>query len=130
MPDSFEISDLMPASPRRVYEAWLDSKAHTEMTGGAARVNPRKGGKFSAWDGYITGKNLELEPGRRILQAWRTSEFPQGSPDSRLEVLLEPAKGGARITLRHTEIPDGQGGSYLEGWKAYYFEPMKRYFSG
>ena len=73
---------------------------------------------------------LELDPPRRIVQSWRTTEFPEGSPDSRLEVLLEPDGAGTRLTLVHTEIPDGQGARYEEGWKENYFTPMKAYFSG
>ncbi len=62
------------------------------------------------------------------MQAWRTTEFPEGSPDSRLEMLLEEAKGGTKITLVHTNIPDGQGKDYEQGWIAFYFKPMKQYF--
>lgn len=33
------------------------------------------GEAFEAWDGDIQGKNIELDPPKRILQLWRTSEF-------------------------------------------------------
>ena len=128
MSDSFEISDVIPATPKEVYEAWLDSSAHTKMTGGKAQASPVKGAKFSAWEEYIRGTNLELEPNHRIVQAWRTSEFPEGSTDSLLEVLLEEVDGGTKVTLRHSMIPEGQGSSYRQGWAEHYFEPMKRYF--
>jgi uncharacterized protein YndB with AHSA1/START domain len=128
--DSFEVSAVLPAQPGEVYRAWLDSAGHSALTGARAEVEPRVGGRFTAWDGYIEGRTLELEPGQRILQAWRTSEFPDGSPDSRLEVLLEKVRGGTRITLRHSEIPAGQGTEYAQGWADNYFTPMKRYFSG
>jgi uncharacterized protein YndB with AHSA1/START domain len=127
--DSFEMSTTVPASPQRVYAAWLDSEQHGSMTGGGpAEVDPVVGGRFSAWDGYISGQTLELEPPRRMLQAWRTTEFPDGSADSLLEVLIEPAPGGARLTLRHSKIPAGQSESYRKGWQDYYFKPMREYF--
>ena len=88
MTESFEVSATFPAPPRRVYQAWLSSDEHTAFTGGEAEVDPREGGKFTAWDGYIEGVTVELEPYRRIVQTWRTSDFPDGSGDSRLEVLL------------------------------------------
>jgi hypothetical protein len=69
-------------------------------------VDGKVGGNFSAWDGYITGRTLELGPGRRILQAWRTSEFPEDAPDSKVEILLLPVPGGSRLNLIHTEIPE------------------------
>ena len=130
MPESFEVSAVLPASPQQLYLAWLSSDEHTAFTGGGAEVDPRVGGRFTAWDGYIEGKTLELEPHRRIVQTWRTAEFPEGSEDSRLEVRLEEADGGTKITLVHTNIPDGQGEDYRHGWLGNYFDPMQEYFSG
>ena len=97
------------------------------MTGAPARGSAELGGKFTAWGGYITAKNLKLIPGRRIVQAWRTTEFSTADPDSQIDVLLEKARGGTRLTLRHTNIPDGHM-TYNSGWREYYFEPMKAYF--
>jgi len=98
------------------------------MTGNVAKVNGKVGGKFTAWDGYIFGKTLEFEPDSRIVQAWRTSEFPDEAPDSRLEVVLKATKGGTKMTLTHTEMPAGQADSYRQGWEDFYFKPMKAYF--
>ena len=99
------------------------------MTGGASQIDPVVGGKFSAWDGYITGTTLELEPYRRIVQSWRTVEFPADAPDSRLEILLEENAGETRLTLKHSHVPAGQGAAYESGWMSNYFDPMKDYFS-
>ncbi len=129
MTDSFEISTVLPASAQRVYKAWLNSDEHGAMTGGTAQIDPVVGGKFSAWDGYITGTTLELEPNRRIVQSWRTAEFPADAADSRLEITLEEDADGTRLTLRHSDIPAGQGSSYESGWVDNYFDPMKDYFS-
>jgi activator of HSP90 ATPase len=129
MSDSFQISTLFTAEPERIYQAWMSSQGHTAMTGSPATVDPKVGGEFTAGEGYISGKTLELETPRRILQAWRTSEFPEGSPDSRLEVLLEGVAEGTKLTLIHTEIPDGQGEDYKQGWQEFYFTPMREYFS-
>ena len=129
MTEAIEVSTLLPVTPQRLYEAWLDGDEHGKFSGGIAEVDPRVGGRYSAWDGYITGVTLELQPPRRILQSWRTSDFPPGSPDSRLEVLMKEEADGTRLTLRHTDIPDGQGEDYRQGWLDYYFEPMMAYFS-
>ncbi len=128
MPYDFEVSDLIPADPAAIYKAWLDSKEHGAMTGAKAEVSARQGAAFKAWDGYITGRNLVLEPGRRIVQSWRTSEFADGDADSQIEVTLAPVKGGTRVTIRHTNVPDGQTDYENGGWQDSYFEPMKAYF--
>jgi uncharacterized protein YndB with AHSA1/START domain len=129
MSESFEVTDVMPADPQRVYQAWMDSEQHGWMTATQGEIDPQVGGRFNVGDGYISGTTLELQPFHRIVQAWRTTEFPDDAPDSRLEVLLEPAEGGTRITLNHSEIPDDQGEEYLKGWRMYYFAPMKEYFT-
>jgi uncharacterized protein YndB with AHSA1/START domain len=129
MKTEFTISTILPASPEKVFRAWLSSDGHSAMTGSPANVEPRVDGTFTAWDGYITGKTLELKPYTRIVQAWRTSEFPDESPDSRLEILLEPTKKGSKLTLIHSNIPPDQADSYEGGWEDNYFKPMKVYFS-
>jgi uncharacterized protein YndB with AHSA1/START domain len=127
--ESIRVSALIPAPPEQVYDTWLDSGGHTRMTGGAASIDPHVGGHHRAWDGYIEGRNLELERGRRIVQSWRSSEFPPDSEDSRVEVLLEPHEGMTRVVIEHTIIPEGQGRNYESGWHEHYFRPMARYFS-
>jgi activator of HSP90 ATPase len=122
------MSATVPAPRKKIFEGWLNSKIHTAFTGSPATASARVGGKFSAWDGYISGTNTELTPHRRIVQAWRTTEFPPGAPASTLTLELADAKGGTRITLIHTNIPKGQATAYRQGWKDFYFIPMKAYF--
>ena len=130
MSDSFRVSAIMPTTPQRVYGAWLSSKEHGAMTGGEeAKITARIGGGYMAGSGYIEGKTLSLEPYGCIVQSWRTTDFPKDSPHSRLEIHLEEAPRGMRITLVHSEIPEGQGSMYRDGWKEFYFKPMKTYFS-
>jgi uncharacterized protein YndB with AHSA1/START domain len=127
--DAFTLTTTLPAPPARVYEAWLDPDEHGAFTGGEATVEARVGGPFSAWDGYITGTTLELVPGQRIVQAWRSTDFAETDADSRLEVTLaDDGDGGTQLTLLHSEIPDGQGERYANGWREFYFESMQDYF--
>jgi activator of HSP90 ATPase len=126
--ESVTLRAVIPASADRVYAAWLDAKEHSKMTGGPATVDAQVGGDHSAWDGYISGTILELEPSRRIVQSWRSTDFPLGHSDSRLEVHLRDVDGGCDVTIVHTEIPAGQGAQYEQGWRDHYFEPMARYF--
>ncbi len=98
------------------------------MTGSSATSEAKKGGAFSAWDGYITGKHLVLEPGKRIVQSWRTTEFPPSAPDSTVEIRLSRVPRGTKLSLLQSDIPDGQSDMYSEGWLEHYFDPMTRYF--
>ena len=76
MPYDFRLTTIIPASPQEIYDAWLDKLAHSEMTGSEAITSDELGAEVSAWDGYISGRNLELVPGERIVQSWRTTESP------------------------------------------------------
>lgn len=124
----FEVSEWFAVEPKDLYDMWLDSQGHSRLTGAPARVSDKVGGSFEAWDGYIWGRNLKLEPPKRILQAWRTSEFSELDPDSRLEVRLETEEGGTRLTLYHSRLP-ADGMKYEQGWIDHYFEPMEQYLS-
>ena len=126
--ESIKVSARFPVSPERLYRAWLDSSEHGRFTGGGADIEPVVGGRFMSWDDYITGMLLQLDHARRVVMTWRTTEFPDDAPDSRLEVLFEPEGEGTRLTLVHTDIPTGDGDKYEDGWIDYYFEPMQRYF--
>ncbi len=125
----FKLSCTLPASPEAVYDAWLDSACHSAMTGAPAKIGKRVGDPYSAWDGYIAGKTLELVPGRRIVQSWRTSDFLHGDPNSTITVELEPTKTGTRLTLTHSDVPDDQTDYESGGWRDFYFSPMKAYFA-
>ena len=126
--DAIRVSAVIPAEPKKVYAAWMSSKGHSDMTGSPAKVGARVGSSFTAWEGYISGKTLALDPPKRVLQSWRTSDFAKGDADSSLEVLFETARGGTKVTLVHTKIPAGQGAGYRKGWIDFYFKPMKDYF--
>jgi activator of HSP90 ATPase len=125
----FTLTDVIPASPETIYDAWLDSRGHTAMTGGKAKMSKRVGGKLSAWDGYISGQNIELVPGKRIVQSWRTTKFTKDDADSQITVTLRPVRAGTKITLKHSNVPDGHTSYEKGGWQTHYFEPMKIYFA-
>lgn len=66
---------VVSATPIEVYQAFMDAKKHSAFTGSKATCDAKVGGKFTASDGYISGKNLELEEGKRIVQEWVTTEW-------------------------------------------------------
>jgi len=127
MVKKFTVSEWFPASPEEIYLAWLDSQSHSLMTGSPAKISSKVGVEFEAWDGYIFGKNLELEPGKRILQTWRTTEFDPSEQDSLVEIVFELVLNGTKVTIHHSNLP-AHGSQYQQGWVDFYFQPMKVYF--
>lgn len=127
--EALRVSTTIPAAPTTLYLAWLNAEQHSAMTSGAAKIDSQVGGKFTALDGYITGKLVNLDLGRRIVMAWRTTDFPREEPDSRVEVHFEALGGSTRLTVLHTDIPEGQSDKYRETWNEKYFAPMRTFFS-
>jgi len=126
---TIEQTAFFEASPEEVYAALLDPKKHSEFTGSPATTSARKGASFTAWDGYITGKNLELVKGKKIVQEWKTTEWPDGYPVSRLEITLAAKKGGTELKMAHSGVPAEQVAYYTGGWKSAYWDPLKKYLA-
>lgn len=120
---------MINASPMEVYEAFVDPKKHAAFTGQSATGAPKVGGKFTAGDDYITGKHLELVKGKKIVQEWTTSEWPEGYPPSLLELRFKPKGKKTELTMIHSKVPAEQVDSYAGGWKEFYWEPLNRYFA-
>ena len=102
----FTLKTKIDTSAEKIYSSWLSSEGHSKMTGGMANISDKIGDNFTAWDGYIEGKNIELEPYKRILQSWRTSQFLENEQDSQLEILLNEVDGQTELTLIHTNVPE------------------------
>lgn len=128
--ESIKLSTLLPSTPEKIYQAYLNSKKHSEMTGGgSAKIRAKVGSKFTAWDGYCGGKILELIENKKIVSTWRASEFPVDADDSILEIELEEKRNGTQISLKQTHIPASLSKNYKSGWTDFYFKPMFEYFN-
>jgi activator of HSP90 ATPase len=107
----------------------MEAKKHSAFTGSKATSDPKVGGEFTAWDGYISGSNLELVKGKKIVQEWSTTDWPDKFPPSRLELTFKEAKGGTEISMIHSNVPAEQADDLAEGWNEFYWKPMKEYFT-
>ncbi len=119
---------IIDASPIEVYEAYVDPKKHAAFTGDTATGTARVGGMFAAGSGYISGKYLELEKGKKILHEWTTTEWPRGYPPSLVELTFKPRGKKTELTMVHSKVPAEQAEDYHQGWKDYYWVPLKKYF--
>ena len=126
---TIEQKQRFSAKPVQVYDAYVNPKQHAEFTGTAATGKAEVGAEYSAYDGYISGKRIELVPARKIVDEWKTSEWPEGYPPSRLELTLAADGDGTELTLVQSEVPTSQADAYRQGWGDYYWEPMRKYFA-
>ena len=117
-------SATFKTSPHEVYEALMDSRKHSKFTDSKASISRRIGGKFTAYDGYIEGVNLELVPDEKIVQSWRGSDWPEDHY-YKATFALKKVEGGTRLTFTQTDVPEDQYESISQGWRDYYWKPMK-----
>jgi activator of HSP90 ATPase len=117
-----------PVSAERLYAVLLDPKAFAAFSGAPAQIDPRAGGAFSLFGGLIVGRNIELIPSRRIVQAWRPTLWDAGLY-SIVRLELQPRGSGARIALDHSSFPPGEFDSLTTGWPEHYWNPLKKYLA-
>lgn len=129
MTETITVRFSLPAAAKRIYDAWLDGKEHSAMTGSPATGSARVGAEFTAWDGYIRGKNLLLIENQKIVQSWRSEEFPEEAADSVLSVRLIERQGLTEVEIEHSDIPSGHSVQFQSGWLDFYAKPMQQYFA-
>jgi activator of HSP90 ATPase len=130
------------ASPKRIYDALTDAKQFqrvvelsnamkTRMPAGAppAQISSEVGGAFSLFGGIITGRQIELVPNQRIVQAWRPMYWNPGSYSIVKFELAADNDSGTKLTLDHRGFPDGDGQSLLDGWNKNYWEALQKFLA-
>lgn len=117
------------ASAQEIYDTWMDSKKHAKMVGSTAKIDPKVGGKFEIWGGDITGENVELVPGEKIVQLWHSSEWTDESHMSKITLKFKKNKDGTtRILFWQSGIPEESVKDIEDGWKDYYWANLKDMF--
>jgi activator of HSP90 ATPase len=120
----------LAGKPADIYELLMDAKKHAALVGGKVTMSRKPNGKFKVFDGYCHGFNMELKEGKKIVQAWHFDE--DGWPDDHFSTctfIFEKASKGTKLTFTQTGIPEHKAESLKEGWKEFYWEPMKEYLS-
>jgi uncharacterized protein YndB with AHSA1/START domain len=124
---NIEHTVLIRATPKEVYDALMNGKKHSQFTGEPAKIRAKAGAPFTCYGGYITGITLELKPGKRIVQAWRS----EGWPDAHYSIVTFALsnKSGGRTQLRFTQVgvPANDYAKKNQGWRTHYWEPLKKF---
>ncbi len=128
--ETVKITGLLPTTPARVYESWLDAREHTSFTGGRkTEITGRVGAPFTAYDGKLSGKITKLRTHQVLGFSLRASSYPDDVPDSKVEVrLVERPDGSTEITIEQTGVPFPLVREFESIWLDGYFTPMRSYF--
>ena len=116
------------ATPAKVYDMIMDSGKHQSLSGLRARISNKVGGKFTAWGAHISGFNLVLKPGQRIVQTWRATGW---WPDYYSIAIFDisPVEGGAKLRFTQIGVPPNRYSGHYRGWIEAYWTPMKEIFA-
>lgn len=118
------------ATPGQVYSLIMNPELHSAFTGSHVVMGPNINDKFSVFDGYCTGYNIEIEEGAKIVQAWNFKE--DGWTDDHYSIctfLFEKSPDGCKLNFTQTDIPEHKVEALTQGWFEYYWEPMKNYLA-
>jgi len=114
------------ATPQRIYQALLSSKDFAAFTGAAAEIDAKPGGAFSLFGGMVIGRNIELLPNERIVQAWRVvADFPEGVYTMVKFELKPRGSSETSVILDQTGFAEGDFDHLSAGWHSHYWDPLK-----
>jgi activator of HSP90 ATPase len=116
------------ASPMEVYEMIMDSRKHSSLSGEPAKISRKVGGKFTAWGSHLSGFNLVLKPGEKIVQAWRATGWWPGHYSIAI-FDLKKVKSGTKLNFTQIGIPPHRYSGHYRGWIETYWTPMKEIFA-
>jgi activator of HSP90 ATPase len=115
-------------TPARIYEVLLDAKQFSAFTKDTAEIQRQPGGAFKLFGGVIEGRNIELAPNQRIVQAWRPKYWPAGVY-SLVKFELAARDSGTRVILDHTGFTEEKWQGLNEGWPMRYWDPLHKYLN-
>ena len=117
------------ASPHDVFESIVDPKVHEQFTGATAKLQRKVGGTFAHYDGSLVGYVLEIAKDQRLVLAWRSTDWPEGAW-SVARFAFEKVRGGTRLVFDQFGIPGDQFADIQDGWKQFYWTPLKAFHEG
>lgn len=130
--------NVFRANRKRVYEALTETKQFDKLvrlSGISAalgtkptQISNEVGGTFAIFGGHIIGRQLELLPDERIVQAWRVVDWEPGWYSIAKFNLVEQGSG-TKIVFDHTGFPKGLGEHLASGWKEHYWDTLEKYFA-
>ena len=119
---------VVQASAQRIYQTLIDARQFSAFTGAPAEISPEAGGAFSMFGGMISGRNIELMSGQRVVQAWRAGNWAEGIY-SIVRFELKTVGADTLLVLDQTGFPAEAREDLEKGWPKMYWEPMIKYLA-
>ena len=121
-----QTATIRGATPHDIYETIMDSKKHTKLSQQPTKVSRKVGGAFTVGHD-LEGQQVALTKDKKIVQTWRANNWPKGTY-SQATFALARAAGGTKVTFTQTGVPDEFYGEISEGWRRYYWVPLRQQY--
>ena len=122
------IEEHIRAPIAEVFRAMTVPRIVDDWGGGPARIQDRTNGRYSLWDGEMSGVIREIEFPRRLVYTLRELSWDADCPDSLVSWELTETDRGTRLELVHSGLPTRRiREAHREGWGDYYLGPLKAY---
>ena len=127
MPRTVQQVVVLPVSPDRLFDMYLDPAKHAAFTSAPVTIGSQAGLPFRAFNNMLLGTILQVVPKRLIVQSWRSGHWKAEDIDSTLILTFWPDEDSGRIELVHVNVPDHDFEGVSEGWEKYYWSPWRAY---
>ncbi|MBR9704936.1 hypothetical protein GOV12_05980 [Candidatus Pacearchaeota archaeon] len=110
-----------------LYNYLINPRKLSKIIGGKVTNTQKVGGKFSAYDGYIFGEIIELDPGKKIVLKWACQDFPDKQFSTVNIIFKGKTPKTCEIDFTHDDVPDELFEDLSLGWNEFYWDPIKDY---
>lgn len=125
----FTLTWIVYATPVEVFKALTNPAIIAKWSNGEAVLEPKVGGTFEMFDGWVKGNVLAYEPGKKLSYSWKPVEWSKKADASIVTYIFDADKAGTKITLTHNGFPNiKESDSHKSGWVDNVFEPVNDYF--
>ena len=122
-----QLEFLLSGRPARVMQLLTDPALIRKWSGEDGVAEPKEGGKFEMFDGWVTG-TVTKATATELAMTWLPADWPEGTPPSEVLLILKPHAAGTQVLVKHTGFPDkNESDSHKSGWTDFYFDPMEDY---
>jgi len=124
---SFTVKDKFYCSGMDLFECFLHPGRVRAYAGGDSQIGMKTGDKFKMFGGSVEGENLEIVPGKKIVQKWRFSSWP-ANHYSTVTIDIDEKGGKSNLTLTQKDVPDSDKDRAEGGWNENFFKRIKGIF--
>lgn len=117
-----------PVEPAAIYELLTNGAKFGAVTGQPGKGGGAAGAMFSLFNEWVEGRQIELVPNERVVQAWRFRDWAEGVY-SIVRFTLQPEGTGTRLVVDHEAYPEAMHEHLSTNWAPFYFEPFARHFA-